>query len=98
MEFFEDLWESDPKRAMSLLGTVEEDIVLETGDAELDDVERRLAAGEDPGEVLKGWGEGTGDREAASANVTAPADEEFNDDYRVSEQPVTSGLSWSGKK
>jgi len=98
LEFFEDLWESDPRRAMSLLGTVEDDILLETGDAELDDVERRLAAGEDPDEVLKGWGEGSGDRDTAQANVTASADEEFDDDYGLSGKPVGSGLSWSGKK
>jgi len=98
LEFFEDLWESNPKRAMALLGAVDDDIVLETGDPEFDEIERRLAAGEDPDEVLKGWGEGSGDGEAAPASATAPAEEEFDDDYGLPGKPTSSGLSWSGKK
>lgn len=89
MEFFEDLWEDDPARALQLLGTYEDDIVLETGDAELDEIERRLARGEDPDEVLKGWGDGEGD----AAEVR---DEDIEDDY-LGDLPV-QGSSWTKKE
>jgi hypothetical protein len=80
-----------------MLGKTEEDIVLETGDPELDEIERRLAAGEDPDDVLRDWGEGAGDHPRAPEPLDSaePEDEEFEDEYRVSEAPASGGLSWS---
>lgn len=108
LEFFEDKWESDPYKAVALLGTYEDDIVLETGDAEFDEIERRLAKGEDPDEVLKGWGEGEGGTVEASTPLSvtkdakeerrADVEEEFNDDYTLTEEPPAAGLSWSRKE
>ena len=89
MEFFEDLWESEPKRAMALFDGVEDDVVLQTGDPELDEIERRLAAGEDPDEVLAGWGDGLGEGEPA---------EDFTDDYRFADETPSGGLSWSRRE
>lgn len=59
-----------------MLGGFEPDRVLVTGDKEIDDIERRLAAGEDPDEVLKGWGDG-------EAAVTEDSDGEdiVDDDF-----------------
>lgn len=74
LEYFEDLWEHEPIKAMDLLGDYEPDVVLETGDTELDEIERRLARGEDPDEVLKGWGDGEGSK-------TEEAPDEIDDDY-----------------
>lgn len=64
------MWERDPNRARSLLGGLEDDVVLETGDAEIDEIERRLAAGEDPNVVLANWDVGSG-----------KAEEEIDDNY-----------------
>ena len=94
MEFFEDIWENDSARAMQMLGSFEDDIVLETGDKELDDIERRLARGEDPNEVLKGWGDGEGNK--AEAEAAAENIEDIEDDY-LDEAPP-QGLSWTRKE
>lgn len=56
----------------------DKDVIMQnTGDEELDEVERRLAAGEDPDEVFKDWGEGVGDTEA-QVPVT---EQSFEDQY-----------------
>jgi hypothetical protein len=77
LEFYEDLWEKDPNEARGLLGGLEDDVVLETGDEELDEVERRLAAGEDPDVVLKDWG----NVDVPAKKAAAPVVEEFDDDF-----------------
>lgn len=59
------------------MGGYEDDVTFQTGDAEFDEVERRLAAGEDPDEVLKGWGDGP----PAPQKAAAPVVEEFEDDF-----------------
>lgn len=62
IEFFEDLWDEKPEKAAQLAG-VEPDTV--SGDAEMDEVARRIMEGEDPDEVLKEWEE-----ERAGGSVT----------------------------
>lgn len=85
LEIFEDLWEKKPEEARKRLGR-EGDVVVETGDAEIDEIERRLAAGEDPEELFKDWGEGLGDKE------------EVDDDYDETDEPEPAGLSWANKE
>jgi hypothetical protein len=75
-----------------LIGGLEPDRIITTGDPEIDDIERRLAAGEDPDKVLDGWGEGRGD--IVDANVP-------KEDVEESYEEVMGGgapLSWSNKE
>lgn len=92
MEFFEDLWEKDPAKCRELIGGLEPDQIIVTGDEEIDNIERRLAAGEDPDKVLEGWGEGLGD--IVDAGVP-------KEDVEESYEEVMGGgapLSWSDKE
>lgn len=93
LEFYEDFWEQQPEKALAALGAFEDDVVFETGDAELDSIERRLAAGEDPDEVLKDWG--SGGKGTAEPPVEATEEAEFEDDFTV--EPASDGLSWAKK-
>jgi hypothetical protein len=54
VEYLEDMYDKNPAALRDL--DIEEDVVLQTGDPEIDDIERRLAAGEDPDEVFAKWG------------------------------------------
>lgn len=63
------MWEQEPTRMMYMGADLTEDVVIETGDPEIDDIERRLAAGEDPEEIFKDWGEDAGSEKNAKKDL-----------------------------
>lgn len=70
LEYYEDGYARQDKSLLALdFADPEEDVVFETGDPEVDEIERRLAAGEDPDVVLADWGEGG---KGTKADKTAP--------------------------
>lgn len=100
VEYYEDCYAKKPAE-MALFDIEDdglaEDVVFETGDPVIDEIERRLAAGEDPEEVVKLL-DRPKDAVVAAAEEAAAAAEEFSDDY-TSEgaQPQDGGPSSSSK-
>ena len=77
VEYLEDIYERNPAALREF--DVQEDTVLQTGDKEIDEIERRLAEGEDPDEVLAGWG-----NSSPKAPDGLVESEDIEDDYTES--------------
>lgn len=78
LEFFEDLWEADKESFEDFRVDGETDAPVLTGDPVIDDLERRMAAGEEIG--IEELEEAFGDTEVPKSKGKVEADK-TQDDY-----------------